>query len=414
MKKDKFLEKIFSIKNSKFECGKTVTVFGFEFKFDISFFYKYIIKNTPVVENKILFTNFTNKGYGCNPKYIAQEIINQKLPYELVWIVKNPKKERKYFPKEIKLVKDTTLNSIKEHASAKIWISNHRKMNLLHKGLYKKDNQIYIQTWHGSLGIKKAEKAADNLDETYVKLAKIDSKYTNYFISNSLFEDETFRNNFWFDGSIEKLGHARNDIFFAEGEEKNKVLKRVRKNFNIGDDKKIALYVPTFRDSNSLDCYKIDFDKLFNALNKKYCKKDNWCALLRLHPNISKLSKKIFHNTNLVDATFYPDIQELLLCADIVISDYSSCIFDFLLTKKPAFIFATDLDKYNQERGFLYPLESTPFLIAKNNNELINNILNFDNNKYTELAENFLREKGCIDDGLSSARIVKLIQKELK
>ena len=81
-----------------------------------------------------------------------------------------------------------------------------------------------------------------------------------------------------------------------------------------------------------------------------------------------------------------------------------------MLSRKPAFIYATDIEKYDNERGFYYPLTSTPFPVATNNEELTNNIENFDNENYKINVENFLKEKGCIEDGHASERVVDLIE----
>ena len=103
-----------------------------------------------------------------------------------------------------------------------------------------------------------------------------------------------------------------------------------------------------------------------------------------------------------------------MLAADIGITDYSSWIFDFILTKKPGFIFAPDLQDYNVERGLMYPLESTPFPIARKNNELFSNINAFDNTEYQIKVDEFLQEKGCIEDGNAARRVINLIQKEME
>ena len=81
-----------------------------------------------------------------------------------------------------------------------------------------------------------------------------------------------------------------------------------------------------------------------------------------------------------------------------------------MLSRKPAFVYAEDIEKYNTDRGFYYPLESTPFPVSRNNDELCQNIKNFDFKKYKEDVENFLEEKGCIEDGHASERIVDLIE----
>ena len=111
----------------------------------------------------------------------------------------------------------------------------------------------------------------------------------------------------------------------------------------------------------------------------------------------------------IVDATAYPDIQELLVYADVVITDYSSCIFDYMLSGRPAFIYAPDLEQYNTERGFYYPLEETPFAIAKNMDILEERIETFDQHVYAAEVERFLASKGCMEDGQAARRVADLI-----
>ena len=98
-----------------------------------------------------------------------------------------------------------------------------------------------------------------------------------------------------------------------------------------------------------------------------------------------------------------------MVVADAFITDYSSCIYDYVLTRRPGFIYATDISQYNNERGFYYPLEQTPFPISTNNKELLKNIENFDENLYLKKIDQFLLEKGCIDDGHASERIAEKI-----
>ncbi|MBQ2202284.1 MAG: CDP-glycerol glycerophosphotransferase family protein, partial [Clostridia bacterium] len=103
-------------------------------------------------------------------------------------------------------------------------------------------------------------------------------------------------------------------------------------------------------------------------------------------------------------------IQEIMLVADAAITDYSSWIYDYILTGKPGFIFATDIKSYDQERGFYFPLSSTPFPIAKNNEELENNILQFDEAHYQTEVEAFLKDKGCFENGDAAKRTADLIE----
>lgn len=156
----------------------------------------------------------------------------------------------------------------------------------------------------------------------------------------------------------------------------------------------------------------MNFEEIKNSLKNKF--NNEWVILMKLHPLIIELWDNYKYKKNVINATNYSDIQELLYCADIVFTDYSSCVFDFILSKKPAFIYATDIDNYKNGRGLQYPLEDTPFPIATNNDELIKNIENFDNDKYQTKVEEFLKEKGCIDDGHASERVVELIKDIIK
>lgn len=400
------------LENFKAALTKTSRLLGINLKNRIDDI-RHQVMNTEIVKNKIVFNNFNGKGYGCNPKYIAEEIIRQKLPYELVWLVKNKHMCKDEFPKEIKLVEYTIANAIREFASAKVWISNHRMPVLYANGLIKKKEQFYIQTWHGSLGIKKIESALSWLGGDYKKYAKIDSKYINYILSNSLYDDRMFGRNFWYDGVIVRTGHPRCDIFFLSDSEKRKISNKVKKALGIDNTKKILLYCPSFRDDYSLNAYNIDVHKTLNAVKRKFGQE--WVFAIRLHPNLPiKAQNNFEYNDDIINATMYPDILDLLLISDIVISDYSSCIFDFTFTRKPAFIYASDLYKYSKDRGFYYPLEESPFSLAQNNQQLINNILNFDNNAYLNKLNDFFKKLNCIEDGHSSERVVNLIKRVIE
>lgn len=404
------LEYLFSITNSG--TDKLIMFLGIPIRIDQSKYYKEICTNMPIQKNKIVFCNFNGNGYGCNPKYIAEEIIKQKLPYELVWLVKNVKTEteKNIFPKEIRLVGYSTKLGLEELASAKIWIDNQRKNYFIKKGLIKKEGQYYIQTWHGSFGIKKLDadvKAfTGELKQEWVDRSKFDSSMMDYLLTNSEFENQIFRRALWFENEIKQFGHPRNDIFFRNS---NEYKKKVCEYFNIPLDKKILLYVPSFRDDDDISCYQLDYEKVLKALEEKFG--GEWICISRLHPRAKKFDKMLIPECDyVVDGTFYPDIQELLVSSDIAITDYSSCIFDFLLTKNPGFIFATDIDKFNTDRGFYYPLEETLFPVAENNEKLIENIKNFDLQKYQEKVNEFLKGKGSIEDGHASERVVELIK----
>ena len=105
-------------------------------------------------------------------------------------------------------------------------------------------------------------------------------------------------------------------------------------------------------------------------------------------------------------------MQELLVAAEVGITDYSSWAYDYVITKKPLFIYATDIEKYDGTRGFYYSLETTPFPICRNNEELHDNVVSFDQGQYLNKCDAFLEEKGCAETGEAAVKIVEFIKKE--
>ena len=415
MRKLNLLERVFSITNEGYY--KIVRFFCIPFKIDRRTAFNKKYGDLPL-ENKIVFSNFFGSGYGCNPKYIHEEILKEKFQCDVVWLVKDLEQysQDNSFPPNVKLVYYKSEESIKELATARIWINNQRLMYHLRKGLTKKEGQYYIQTWHGSLGIKKLDADVQNFNtpekRVWVRMAKHDSATADYLLSNSDFEDKILPPALWFNNKILKFGHPRNDIFFKSDDEKSNIKKRVFKTLEIPEEKKVLLYVPSFRDNKVIDSYDMDYKILVKSLEKKFG--GNWVIVIRLHPRLKSFDEELIPKTDyIVDGTYYPDIQELLVSADIVVTDYSSCIFDFMLSRKPGFIYASDIKDFDEMRGFYYPLTSTPFPVSENNEQLQKNISEFDYESYKQKVEDFLKEKGCIEDGHASERVVEFIKEKM-
>ena len=154
--------------------------------------------------------------------------------------------------------------------------------------------------------------------------------------------------------------------------------------------------------------HQIDYHRLKQSLEQRFL--DEWIILVRMHPRMKAYAKKLIpQESYCVDVTEYPDIQELLAAADAVVTDYSSAVFDFLLTGKPAFIYAPDYQRYEKMRGLYYPLEDTPFPIASDNAELAADIASFDEEDYQKKAAAFLKQKGSVEDGDAAKRVAGLI-----
>lgn len=374
-----------------------------------------LMEAAEVVPNRIVFANFQG-NYSCNPKYICEELIKRKLPVEIYWFTKsNVDNAQKSFPKGVTLVEYGSVEAFLALASSRIWIDN--AFNCIWKNVSKKDNQVFIETWHGSMGLKRINSESVG-DKYWSNRAKASRELIDYCISDSSFETEVFRSSHWPNNNILEYGHPRNDILFKKQtrEQRMGILEKIgvihydrwtgellEKDV---DDIRICLYAPTFRDGET-STFNLDYDKLTQSLEKRYGHK--WLIARRLHRK--NIDGDRVNSSKVVDVTDYVDMQELMVIADAGITDYSSWICDYVLTGKPGFIYAPDLAKYESTRGFYYPLETTPFPIAQTEEELQQNIIDFDNEKYQEDAERFLKDRGCYEDGHASERVVDLIEK---
>ena len=407
-----FAEKIFSITNE--EGDKVLYLFGLRININRKLLFKLKYSKKRIDDKKIVFSNFNGNSFGCNPKYIAQEILRRKLPYKLVWLLNNDiDPQESGVPKSIRTVKSVSSSAIRELATSKLWVSNVRLIKFLKGGLEKREGQKYIQTWHGSLGIKKIDGDANPTfwqRSTWHGYEEIDSKSVDYITSNSKFENNVYKTAFWGRGEIVETGHPRNDIFYKSEEELLSIKSKIFDKYEINKDKKVLLYVPSYRDDYSIWAYNVEYKNLVQALEEKFG--GEWIIMVRFHPRVKIAASRLLPNKDyVVNVTEYPDIQELLVSADIAMTDYSSCIFDFMLSRKPAFIYAADMQDFDEERGFYYPLSATPFPVAQDNTQLRQNILEFDNETYKQKVEEFLKDKGCMEDGLASQRVVDMIEK---
>ena len=367
---------------------------------------------TRIEPRKIVFSNFRGNGYGCNPKYICEELLKRRNErYDIVWLVKRAFLESK-FPSDVRIVRWGSRQALRELATARVWIDNQRKNGAIATGLAKKQGQTYIQTFHGAIGIKTcgADMIKPGEEKSHSAVSsRIDAGMIDYLISNSSYETNMYKTSFFGKGRTMLFGHPRNDIFFRPdtGEIRHQTLAAL----GLHDDRKYILYAPTYRDSLRIDCYDIDYHGMTAALKDRFG--GEWTVLVRLHPTVRMIPELKPPTDVAIDVCAYPDIQELMVAADAMVTDYSSCIFDYLLSGKPGFVFAVDLEKQNRERGFYYPLETTPFPIALDSSELCANIRAFDAEKFATDTKSFLASKGCMEDGNASKRVADLIESEL-
>ena len=124
---------------------------------------------------------------------------------------------------------------------------------------------------------------------------------------------------------------------------------------------------------------------------------------------MNKLSSDFILSKHVINVTNYSDMQELLKASDVVVSDYSSCIFDAALLDIPCFTYATDFEEYKSKRGVYYEMTELPFPYARNNDELKKNIMNFNQKDYLRKWNAFKEKTGLYETGHAADDVAKKI-----
>lgn len=355
------------------------------------------------IQKKIVFSSFDGMIYGDNPKALFLALKEKYgVHYRYIWLMDDPCVNIE----GAEVIRIYSMQSLYHLATSKLWIHNTRQRLWLKK----RKNQFYIQTWHGNIALKKIEKdAQDSLPDTYIQQAMNDSRMANLFLAGSKWNEENYRNAFWYTGEILKSGLPRSDIFFQNPEESNTNIDNI---YNIDKNVNVLLYCPTFRNDESFNVYFKDFNRLVKTLEDYTA--EPWVVIVRLHPNIQKLHSKIRYSHKILNGSQIADMNELLIRSKIVITDYSSVMFDALMLEKRTFLYVSDLEKYNEERGKYFDLDSLPFPLSSTEEELLLQVT--DENllgKYDKLGKMFLNKCEFYETGEACKRVLERLEKVL-
>jgi CDP-glycerol glycerophosphotransferase len=175
----------------------------------------------------------------------------------------------------------------------------------------------------------------------------------------------------------------------------------------------VLLYAPTWRlrlkEKKHIDTkvYDLDMQRLKHVLTEKFG--GEWTMLVRFHTFLRLYAKGYQEkHPEVKDVTDYQDMQRLLMATDVMISDYSSCIFDAAMRRIPCFTYATDFEQYKyEERGVYYEMEELPFPYAKNNDELEQNVKAFDMEDYLKKWDAFTVRMGLNETGHAAKDIAE-------
>ncbi len=338
-------------------------------------------------EKNVYFSSFEGQ-YSDSPKAIAEELYRLDPSIHQLWCANKGVNMPEYVEKVF-----SPMGKLRARAISKAWVigmgSNWKPKDIL-----------LVAVWHGDRGFKKIllETPTKSSHTRRGKNIIKSSRNIDIFTSGSRYGEMQAHQGLGYYGYIQKEGLPRNDKLVNAICYKEDILK-IKAELGISLDTKILLYAPTFRDSETgKQKSTIDIPKAMNSLQKNG---EKWICILRAH----KLSKGIETcDTNAyLDLSDWGDMTDLLLISDCLITDYSSCAGDFILTNKPCILAHFDKEEYEaKSRSLWINPDETGFLIAKNQKELNNLLEHLYDYDHASIANNVLNYYGAYESGKSA------------
>lgn len=344
------------------------------FRFVASLFFRFIGLFVKTDDKSVLFSGHS-RLYNDSSRTIYEKMIGmpQFKDFTFYWGLENP--DSVDIPGDCKKIKSDTWEYFLTALKCKYWITC---VNIERSLKFKKRKIVYLNTWHGTPFKTIGNTAAGRKD--------FDFSYINYFCVSGKYEEDLCIRGF----NVPKehmlyTGLPRNDELYHVSPENR---DEIRKTLGIPEGKKVILYAPTWRDSK-------DGGKTYSIkppLDIDYWKKrlgDNFILLLRTHPYTNKLLGIQF-NYFVRDYSSYPRINDLLIAADYLVSDYSATMFDYSILEKPMFCYGYDYDQFKAERGFaLDPQEALVDGVIKTERDLLEKIISCDYQLESENTKQF-------------------------
>ena len=360
----------------------------------------------------VLFSCFNGRQYADSTRAIHEELARRAPDLEQLWVVADGQVE---LPDTVKAVRYNGREWHEALAACTHIVTNHRFGDWFQRH----PDQTVLQTWHGTplkkIGrdVKEVHFAhAPGMRKALQSAAMPAIPEWTHLISPNPFSTEIMRRAFAFKGEIIEAGYPRNDLLYSPDAEA--IGAEVRARVGVPPGKRVVLYAPTWRDDQfygrgryKLD-WRIDLDRFRQVLG------DDHVLLVRLHPNIVDGAPP----DDLVrDVSAYPDITELYLAADVLVSDYSSVMFDFANTRKPQLFFTYDLAHYRDTlRGFYFDFEAeAPGPLLKTSAQLIAALRDIEDvtASYKAAYDAFCDRFCSLEDGKAAARVVDRLFPEL-
>lgn len=358
----------------------------------------------PVKDNRIMFYANNRKGYVCNPAALMEALQSQRPDqYERIWVTRFPETCEKR--PGITVVRQRSLAYFKRFIRTKYFITN----DMVDEALVKKHGQIFLTTWHGGGAYKKVGITTRKEDAGFAKNFSKWYERLDYFISSCRACTDLYAGAFGLDRKIfVETGTPRNDIFFHEHPE---IPIRVRDFYQLEPNTRILLFAPSFQMS-APEKEKYDIAILADIAEKlQAATGESWSILYRCH---YFRENDVIASTDLVkNGNAYYEIQDLLYASDVLVTDFSSCIWDFALTGRPIVVLEQRLREYEeQDRGFFVPYEKWPYIKCQSLSKLPAVIQQYGSRDFSGDYAKHFGEMGSFEQGTACQNIIDLIEKQ--
>lgn len=300
-------------------------------------------RRLPIKKKRIMFESMWGAKYSCNPRFLYEYIDANHPEYECIWSLND---EHTPIKGKGKRVRRNSLKYLYYLATSKYLVNN---VNF-HNHYVKRNGQVFIQTMHGTplktLGLDvPGDFHTTQEEEKYIKKCN----YWDYLTVQSDFVSEISKKCFLYKKEFLPFGYPRTDILYSKNNPDD--ISKLKKKMGIPLDKKVILYAPTWRIKNT-------FDLMLNLDSLKKKLSDEYVLILRLHHFSVKGWIQPEQDDFVYDFSKYDSVEELYLVSDLLITDYSSVMFDYAVLDRPIIIFAYDLEEYGDKlRGFYIDIE---------------------------------------------------------
>ena len=352
----------------------------------------------------VFYNSFTGRQYSDSPRAVHRELVARGLPLDHIWAVTDGQAAIPPSGRAVALWEREWYEAL---ATSRYIVTNQH----LPAWFQRREGQVVVQTWHGT-PLKRIAFDIENLqfaDKKYFEKLEDEVGNWTYLVSPNRFSTPILERAFRFPGQMLEIGYPRNDILFAAGDEREAISADVRGRLALPPGKKVVLYAPTWRDDEYYvgGSYKISMMLDLDAARERLG--DDHVLLVRRHPNVIDDIPGAGDGF-VFDVSTYPDMADLLAITDVLITDYSSVMFDFANTGRPMVFFTYDLAHYRDKlRGFYFDFEAeAPGPLLSTSADVVEAIRNADAvvDQYATRYKAFAERACDLDDGKAAARLV--------